>query len=95
MDSNNTVENVIEFLKDSDTVTVTFSQRRFISKIKRLANEHPEDVKIVAENNDGSIVAHVPVKYIKVSAPRRVNMTPEQKAALSERLASFRNADSV
>ena len=63
----NTQENAIEFIKNSPTATVTFSQGRYISKIKKLLSQYPEDVKLVRENKDGSIVAHIPVSYIKIN----------------------------
>ena len=86
--SDNVNENVIEFLRDSKTATVTFCQGRYVSKIKKLAEEYPEDVQITYENPDGSIVAHVPTKWVKVSAPRK--MSEEQREMFAERLAQYR-----
>ena len=63
------VENVIEFIKDSDRAAVSFSQGRYKSRIKKLAAERPEEYGIVAENKDGSLCAHVPVAWIKISPP--------------------------
>jgi len=60
-------ENCIEWLNGSDTITVTLSQRRFINKVRRLAEKHEKSVEIVAENADGSIVAHLPIKALKLS----------------------------
>ena len=53
------------------------------SKLIRLFKEHPEDVKIIAENEDGSIFSHILVEYIKISPKRKVS--DEQKEAASER----------
>ncbi|NBI87865.1 hypothetical protein D3Z47_17380, partial [Lachnospiraceae bacterium] len=61
------VENVIEFVKDSERATVTFCQGRYKSRIKKLAAEHPEECEIVAENQDGSLCAHIPVALIKIN----------------------------
>ena len=82
-------ENVIEFLKNQDTMTVTFSQGRFISKVRELSEKFPDEVKIVAENADGSIVAHLPVSELHLSIIKR-EMTEEQKRAGAERLAKAR-----
>ena len=38
---------------------------------------------IMAENEDGSLFAHVPVNYIKISPPKK--MSEEQREAASER----------
>jgi hypothetical protein len=80
-------ENNIEWLNGQQRVTVTLSQGKFINKVKRLA-EQREDVEIVAENKDGSICAHLPLKFIKISAPRQ--MTEEQKEQARERLLANR-----
>lgn len=80
-------ENNIEWLTGQDRVTVSFSQGKFINKIKRLAESHTE-VEIVAENDDGTITAHLPLKYIKVSAPRV--MSEEQRQQAKERLLKNR-----
>lgn len=78
-------ENVIEFVRDKKTATVTFTQGRFKTKIHRLAKERPEECKIIAENEDGSLCAHVPVSWIKIT-PTRL-FTDEQRRAMSERAA--------
>ena len=80
-------ENNIEWLNGQQTVTVTLSQGKFINKVKRLAETH-EDVEIVAENSDGSICAHLPLRFIKISAPRQ--LTEEQKEQARERLLAHR-----
>lgn len=80
-------ENNIEWLNGQQRVTVTLSQAKFINKVKRLA-EQREDVEIVAENKDGSICAHLPLKFIKISAPRQ--MTEEQREQARERLLANR-----
>lgn len=82
----NSNENVIEFLRGEDRATVTFSQGRYVSKIKRLAAKYPDECQIVAENKDGSICAHVPVKWVSVNPPRKVEMTEEQRRAFVERM---------
>lgn len=77
-------ENIIGWFKDSEIATVTFSQGRYISKIKKLAKEHPDDIKVL-ENSDGTILAYVPVKAIHISIRSR-ELTEEQKKALTERV---------
>lgn len=51
-------------------------------RVLKLAEQHPENVKVLATNKDGSIFAHVPVKYVKLRAPRE--LTEEQRAELVE-----------
>ncbi|MDE7332163.1 MAG: hypothetical protein K2O16_07960 [Lachnospiraceae bacterium] len=77
------IENVIEFSKNSERATVSFSQERYKSRIKKLAAGHPEECQIVAENTDGSMCAHIPVAWIKISPAKR--LSEEQRKAMAER----------
>ena len=83
--SNSITENCSEFLRNDEIATVTFCQARFITKIRKLAEKFPDECQITHENKDGSIVAHVPVKWIKISKVDR-QLTDEQRAELSERV---------
>lgn len=77
-------EFAIEWVKGAEYAGVTVpSGTALKSKLLRLAEEHPDEVKIMAENDDGSIFAHIPVRYIKISPPKK--MSDEQKEAASER----------
>jgi hypothetical protein len=77
-------EFVIEWTKGSKHVGVTApSGTALKSKLFNLAERNPDEVKIIAENNDGSVLAHVPVSYIKISPPKKVS--DEQREAAGER----------
>ena len=78
-------ENVLEWLKNEPIATVTFSQGKYITKIRKLAKRFPDECQITHENHDGSIVAHIPVKWIKISNPQR-EMTEEEKKLAAERI---------
>lgn len=78
-------ENAIEFLYGDKQATGTFCSPKFVNRLKKLAENNPDECKIVAENEDGSIVAHFPVKWVRVSPPRKIDMTEEEKDALRER----------
>lgn len=79
-DSTSNIENAIEFIKDSERAIVTFSQGRYKTKIRNLAAERPEECEILAENKDGSICAHVPVAWVKISPPKSVSEEQRMKA---------------
>lgn len=72
-------ENVIEFLKNQNTITVTFSQRRWINKVKKMEIKYPDLVKIIAENDDKSIVAHLPIKALHLYITKSTNFIDEQR----------------
>lgn len=80
-------EFAIEWVKGSKIATVTFpGGTKYASKLKKLAEEYPDEVSIKVDNKDKSVVGTIPVKYIKISHPRKVEYTDEQKAVLRERL---------
>ena len=81
-------ENAIEFYKGDKRATVSFSQGKYISRIKKLKERYPDEVDIVAENPDGSLYAHIPTKWIRINPPRE--LSDEQKETLIEQLVKSR-----
>ena len=77
----NNNENCVEFLNNQKTMTVSFCSQKWITKIDKLSQSNPDDVEIIAENKDGSICAKLPIKYLKISAPRKVSDEQRQKAS--------------
>ena len=75
-------ENVIEWLTNSKKVSVTFGQQKYISRIKKLAEDNPEDVHLDI-STDGSVFATFPLSWVKISPPRKVS--EEQREAAAER----------
>ena len=81
------VENVMEWITGQKIGSVTFTQKRMVSKIKKYAEEYPDEIEIIAENDDGSIFAKVPVSWFKFSPPRKGReFSDEEKAEAAERL---------
>lgn len=72
-------ENCIEWLNGQNVVSVTLSQKRLISKVKKMAEKHPDLVTILAENEDGSIFAHLPLKAVKLSIISRNGAVSEDE----------------
>lgn len=83
-------ENVIEWIRNSKTATVTLSQGKYITKIKKLAEKYPDKVQICKINSDGSLVAHIPTSAVKISIIEPRILTEEQKEANRERLKKAR-----
>lgn len=83
-------ENCIEWIKGSQTATVTFPKSRFSIKVTKLAEQYPDEVQICHVNKDGSIVAHIPVKYIRLQRPSQRVCTEEERQMLRERLKTNR-----
>lgn len=85
------LENGIEFIKDANTATAQFSQGRYKSRIKKLAEEYPEECQIMVENKDGSILAHIPVNWVKIIPPRQLSEEEKQKRAEAIRRNIFQS----
>lgn len=81
------VENAIEFIKDGERATVSFSQGRFKGRTRKLAAQRPEECQVVAENKDGSLCAHIPVSWIRIIPPRE--LSEEQKEKSRERMLAY------
>ena len=90
-------ENAIEWLDSRDKATVTLHGGRLKNRVLRLAEEYPDEVEIRREpdGNGGFLVAKIPVKWVKITPPRKIELTDEQKEELRERIkiaSAARNA---
>ncbi|WP_243875103.1 hypothetical protein [Blautia obeum] len=89
-DISRTTENAIEFTKHSKRATVTFSQPRYINRIKKLAEKYPEECKIVSVDripDEGEILcAHIPTAWVRINPGK--DLTEEQRNAIGKRLHS-------
>lgn len=70
-----------------------YSGSKLKGRVLKLSEQFPDDVKILATNQDGSIFAHIPAKYVKLRAPKI--LTEEQRAELIERGKSMSRNKSV
>jgi hypothetical protein len=81
-------ENVIEWIDGDNTISVTLYQKRYVNKVRRLANTDNR-VQILAENSDGSIFAHLPLEMLKLTQKRRTELTDERREELAERMRNM------
>lgn len=84
-------ENNIEWLTGQGTVTATIHQPRYVHKVQALAEKYPDKVKIDAVNSDGSVLAHLPLKAIRINIIES-GLTDEQKAEAGRRLRELKKA---
>lgn len=85
-------ETCVDYLDIDKHAVFASAERKWINKILKLQESHPNDVVVRhhPDNNDGIIVADIPKSWLKISPPRNVNYTDEQRAALAERMANIR-----
>jgi len=91
------MEMSIGWVDVDDMVSVTAYQTKYMNQLKKLAEAHPDEVKIIkeAKENDGMMVVHLPKKYCKVSfgeARAKRELTEDQKAAARERAKKMQEA---
>lgn len=86
-------ETCVNITNESSRATFCSSETKWINKILRLSGQHPDEVKILyyPEDNHGVLLAEIPKSYLKISPPRQVNYTDEQKAEIAKRFAEARN----
>lgn len=81
-------DNCIEFLRNEKRAYVTFSQPKFKNRVLRLAEECPDDVQIINENDGGMLYATVPVDWVQIRKPRTI--TDEQREKMRDQLNKLR-----
>lgn len=76
------------------TMYVSSDQQRIINKVRKLAEQHPDEVTVIRypEQNDGCIYASMPSERFRISPPIKREMTDEQRQASAERLRLARES---
>lgn len=87
-----TIETVCSY--HNEKMWVSSDERKIISRIRKLKQEYPDEVDIIKEpqDNDGCIYATVPARWLRISPPRKVVTTEEQRMAMRERLRNMRKS---
>lgn len=85
-------ETCVEYLDVDEHATFCSAERKWVNKILSLKEEYPDEVDIreYPEDNHGVILAHIPKSWLKISPKRTRDLTDEQRAAMSKRLADAR-----
>ena len=81
-------ENAIEWLDTQQKATVTLHGGRLKNRVMKLVEEFPDEVEVRREpdENGGFLVAKIPAKWVKITPPRKLDLTDEQKEELMARL---------
>lgn len=77
----NPQETTTNFIHGDKTIHFSSSENKWINKVQKYAEEYPDEVKITYANEDGSILAEIPVKWFKISPPKKVSEEFKQKAS--------------
>lgn len=86
-------ETVINYYpkKISEDAEIYTSDPVVVKKLRKLVANDPENAVIISEDEYGLMMT-VPRSWIKISAPRKLKMTDEQRSAAADRLRLAREA---
>jgi hypothetical protein len=78
---------------DKDSAFFSSDEQRWINKIRKLLEEHPDEMRLIAspETNDGCIYVELPARWLKIKPPTKRELSEEEKDVLRERLARLRS----
>ena len=82
-------ENVIEWISGQEKATVTLFRGRLRTKVLKLYDKEEVEILRYPEENNGYLLARIPVKWIKISPPKK--MSEERRHELSEVMKRRRN----
>lgn len=84
------METVITYT--DETAYISTDERKTINRLRKLTADHPEQVRVIAEpeNNDGCLYMAVPSKWVRISPPRKLELTDEERAEIGNRLSKQR-----
>lgn len=83
--SNYEKETIINYNNEESTAQVFTYHRALQNKLNKLIGVNP-DISVLRYGDEWTEYI-VPKKWIKVSPPRQINYTDEQRAAMAERMA--------
>lgn len=77
---------------DRNTAFFSSDEGKWIRKIRKLKEQHPDKITILAEpeTNDGCIYCKLPVSALKIQLPR--TLTEEEKLEIADRLKKAKDA---
>lgn len=81
------METCIDYI-DFDKAIVSTDEAKWHRRLREYKEKYPDLVRIKAEpeNNDGNMVAEVPVKWVKIKPPRACYLTDEERIARAEKM---------
>lgn len=82
-------ETAFDYLSCDSYASFSTTETKWIRKIKSLQQSHPDDIQIIRETEDG-ILVHIPKSWMKISPPRKMTLTDEQRLAAGERMKNAR-----
>lgn len=88
-------ETALNYLVEDEHMTFCTCEKKWINRINKLKEEHPDDVDITdyPESNHGYMVVHLPKSWFTIRVPHKIELSEEEKLRRSERLRSLRESE--
>lgn len=85
-------ETNFDYIDTDNYATFCTAEKKWINKIHKLQQTHAHEIEILyePEDNGGILLCHIPKNWLKVSPPRKINLTEAQRAERAERLKNAR-----
>lgn len=90
----NFTETAFDYYSDEKYATFTSGEKKWIKRVYELKEKYPADVEInyAPEDNDGCLIARLPKAWFKISPPRKMELSEEDRAKRSARAFAAREA---
>lgn len=82
-----TIETGCSYQGDSKVAYFSSSERKWIKRMKTLMEKYPNDVEVIGEpdENDGCLYVKIPREWFKISPPKQLNISDEERQKRKER----------
>jgi len=83
----------INYCAEDAAMHVSTDDRKWVTRMRKLAEAHPDAVRIIAEpeTNGGYFTLDIPKCWLRISPPKKLDLSDEQRAEIAERLAKGRS----
>lgn len=83
-------ESIILFNEEEKTARVYTHNSNLKKKLEAMTKDNPKECKLYEKNSFQGMTYIIPKSYIRITPPKKMNLTPEQKQILSERMKKMR-----
>jgi len=74
-------ETSCDHIAGEKTSTFYSSEQKWINKLDKLIEKHPDDVQIISRTED-SVLVHIPSTWFKISPPKQVSEAQKKAASI-------------
>jgi len=85
-------ETAVDHVEGEGYITYFVAEKKWLNKLKKQMEKYPGEIQVVRQNNDGSLVVHLPYSWFRAPAPKakRGPMSADDRARAVERLIAAR-----